>query len=82
MITGVLGWVFISTPTPFSLVAIVLGHIGLSQTKGKHGRNRAFAIAGLVLGYSGIALLVILLALTLAVTLPILPILFGGVPAP
>jgi len=33
------------------LIGIILGHIGLSQTKSRGERGRGFAIAALVLGY-------------------------------
>lgn len=82
MITGIGGWVFYFTPTPLAIAAIVLGHIGLNQTKGTPGRNRAFAIAGLVLGYSGILLAILALMAALAIALPIIGMMFGGVIVP
>jgi uncharacterized membrane protein len=34
-----------------SIVAIVLGHISLSQVKNRNERGRGFAIAALIIGY-------------------------------
>ena len=34
-----------------SLIAVILGHIGLSQTKRRGERGRGFAIAALIIGY-------------------------------
>jgi hypothetical protein len=82
MITGIAGWVFFFTPTPFALVAVVLGHIGLVQTRGQSGQNRAFAVVGIVLGYSGIAFFALSLLASLAIVMPILGMLFGGVIVP
>ena len=59
MITGIAGFTFgWFIPAPWSLAAVVLGHIGLAQTKGQKGTNRGFAITGLVTGYVGIALVI------------------------
>jgi hypothetical protein len=56
MITGVagltVGWMI---PVPWSLAAVILGHIGLSQLKRGVGHGRGYAIAGLATGYTGIA---------------------------
>jgi hypothetical protein len=64
MITGLagltVGW---TIPLPWSLAAVILGHIGLSQVKGERGNNRGFAVAGLVTGYIGIGLVLLLIAL-------------------
>lgn len=60
MITGVagltVGWMI---PVPWSLAAVILGHIGLSQLKRGVGHGRGYAIAGLATGYTGIALVLI-----------------------
>ena len=44
---------------PLSIVAIVFGHISLSQIKKSAGRlgGKGLAIAGLVLGYLGVAMI-------------------------
>ena len=46
-----------------SLLAVIFGHVGLSQIKKSNGTQagRGFAIAGLVLGYLGIAFLILAL---------------------
>ena len=60
MITGVagltIGWMI---PVPWSLAAVILGHIGLSQIKRGVGTGRGYAIAGLATGYAGIALVIL-----------------------
>ena len=68
MITGLAGLTLTWTvPLPWSLAAVILGHIGLSQVKGERGNNRGFAIAGLVTGYIGIGLAVLLIGLLIVV---------------
>lgn len=63
MITGVTGIAFgWMLPAPWSLAAVVLGHIGLRQTKGTKGSNRGFAITGIVTGYVGIAIALFFIA--------------------
>lgn len=63
MITGIagltLGW---TIPLPWSLAAVILGHIGLSQVKRGVGTGRGYAIAGLITGYVGIALVLLAIA--------------------
>lgn len=61
LVTGILGFLWI---TP--LLAIVFGHIALSQIKRTRQGGRGLAIAGLILGYLWVALLgsVIILAAT------------------
>lgn len=55
MISGIaglsVGWII---PIPFALVAVVLGHIGLVQVKRSGEEGRTYAITGLVLGYIGV----------------------------
>ena len=60
MVLGILG---------ISIVAIVLGHVSLNQIKksGDTQEGRGFAIAGLVLGYIGLAVSVIIIAVVVAV---------------
>ena len=64
MITGIagltVGWWL---PVPWSLAAVILGHIGLSQVKRGQGTGRGFAVAGLATGYTGIALTLLLIGL-------------------
>jgi type II secretory pathway pseudopilin PulG len=56
---------------PLSVVAIVLGHISLSQIKKSAGRiqGKGLAIAGLVLGYLGIAAIPFILIIA-AIAIP------------
>ena len=52
LITGVVGilagWCMFGLP---SIAAIILGHVGMSQTKSDQVKGRGMAVAGLVLGY-------------------------------
>jgi len=56
---------------PMSVVAIVFGHISLSQIKKSAGRlgGKGLAIAGLVLGYLGIAMIPLILIIA-AIAIP------------
>jgi type IV pilus assembly protein PilA len=56
---------------PLSIVAIVLGHISLSQIKKSAGRlgGKGLAIAGLVLGYLGVAMIPLILIIA-AIAIP------------
>jgi hypothetical protein len=60
MVLGVVG---------ISIVAVILGHVALSQIKKSEGtqEGRGFAIAGVVLGYIGIALFLIFIAVVVVV---------------
>ena len=64
MITGIagltVGWM---VPLPFSIAAVILGHIGLSQLKRGQGTGRGYAIAGLATGYTGIAIPILFIGL-------------------
>lgn len=64
MITGIagltVGWM---VPLPWSLAAVILGHIGYSQVKRGQGTGRGYAIAGLATGYSGIAITILITGL-------------------
>jgi len=42
------GWCFLGLPC---IAAILLGHVGMSQTRGGQVDGRGMAVAGLVLGY-------------------------------
>jgi hypothetical protein len=44
-----------------SLLAVVFGHIGISRTRRERGSASGLAVAGLVLGYLGIALVLLVL---------------------
>jgi hypothetical protein len=53
-----------------SIIPIVLGHIGLSQTRTRNERGRGFAIAALIIGYVSLVIeviLVILVVLTVGI---------------
>ncbi|MFW7414837.1 DUF4190 domain-containing protein [Demequina sp. SO4-18] len=47
---------FVTGALALSVVAIVLGHLGLSAAKRRRANNRSFSIAGLILGYLGLIL--------------------------
>ncbi|MFC5928189.1 DUF4190 domain-containing protein [Cryobacterium melibiosiphilum] len=55
-----------------SLVAVITGHIALSQIKKTGEKGRGLAIGGLVLGYAGIAAGIIALAILIPLYLAIL----------
>lgn len=63
MITGIggiaIGWF---TPLPLSIAAIILGHIGLVQVKRTGEEGRSYALAGLIMGYVGFGIAVIVVA--------------------
>jgi len=46
-----------------SILAVVFGHIALSQIRHSHQRGRGLAIAGLVLGYAWLALIALLIVI-------------------
>jgi type IV pilus assembly protein PilA len=54
---------------PFAIVAIILGHISLSEIRKSAGRQtgEGLAIAGLVLGYSGLAVIPVLIIAAIAI---------------
>jgi type IV pilus assembly protein PilA len=56
---------------PFSILAIVFGHVSLSQIKKSAGRlgGKGLAIAGLVLGYFGVAMIPFILIIA-AIAIP------------
>ena len=49
-----------------SLLGVIFGHLSLGQIKREHQRGRGLAIAGLVLGYLGMAAGIVLLIVVLA----------------
>jgi type IV pilus assembly protein PilA len=54
---------------PASIAAIILGHISLSEIRRSAGRlgGNGFALAGLILGYAGIAVIPFILILAIAI---------------
>jgi len=56
LVFGILGWTLL--PVLGIIVAIVTGHIGLNQIRRSNGaqQGEGLAIAGLILGYLGLAL--------------------------
>jgi len=48
----------------FNLIAVILGHIALSQIKRTGEGGRTLAIVGLVLGYLAIAAIIIFVAIS------------------
>jgi hypothetical protein len=66
LISGLLAWIF-----PAAVVAIVLGHLALSEINKSAGRirGRGMAIAGLVLGYGGVLIIPVILIVA-AIAIP------------
>ena len=60
---------FVLSLCGFNVIAVVLGHISLSQIKRTGERGSGFAIAALVIGY--LTLLGILLLIVIAVVIPL-----------
>jgi hypothetical protein len=56
---------FVLSVLGISVVAIILGHIGLSQVNKRGERGRGFAIAALIIGYVTLAIEIFLLILVL-----------------
>lgn len=50
----------------FNLIAVILGHISLSQIKTSGEGGRTLAIIGLVLGYIGLVALIIFIGVAIA----------------
>jgi hypothetical protein len=50
-----------------SILAVIFGHIALAQTSDRRQGGRGLAIAGLVLGYIGVGVLVLVIVLALIV---------------
>lgn len=48
IVGALVGWCLLGLP---SIAAIILGHIGLVETRSGHVSGRGMAVAGLVLGY-------------------------------
>lgn len=51
-----------------SILAVIFGHIALSQIKKKGQEGKGLAVAGLVLGYLGVVTLVLLIVFAVAVS--------------
>jgi Domain of unknown function (DUF4190) len=55
------------------LVAVITGHIGMKRAKEENGNGRGMALAGLILGYLGLGIMLVLI-----ITAVVLIILTGG----
>ncbi len=66
-VMGAIGGLFILGAVP-GLVAVVLGVLGLRQTRDPHVEGRGFAIAGLVLGAVGVVVGLLVLAALIPAT--------------
>lgn len=51
-----------------SILAIIFGHVALSQIERSHQEGRGMAIAGLVLGYIGLVVLVVVIVFAVALS--------------
>jgi hypothetical protein len=76
LVCGILGWTLL--PVVGSIGAIVLGHVARGQVLSSHGTSsgEGLAVAGLVLGYSSVALataamLLTIVAVVLGIALPL-----------
>jgi hypothetical protein len=72
LVTGIVGWVLFFIPIlPIICLtlAIIFGAIGLKQTSSGGKKGRGLAIAGLVLGILGLALILLLIGLAILVIL-------------
>ncbi len=58
MIASIVGFIWI-LPIIGSIAGVIMGHISLSQIKRTNEKGRGMAIAGLIVGYAGLALAVI-----------------------
>ena len=54
-------WGFSGSAARAPIVAVVLGHVSLSQIKKEPQKGKGFAIAGLILGYLGVVAIVLLI---------------------
>jgi hypothetical protein len=61
LIFGIMAWVFL--PILGAIVAIITGHIGVNEVNNGNGmvRGKGLAIAGLVMGYVQIGILVLII---------------------
>ncbi len=71
LVMGIIAWTFL--PFIAALVAIITGHIGISEVNNGNGmvKGKGMAVAGLVMGYVqfGILLLLIVVLVLLAPTM-------------
>ncbi|APF33611.1 hypothetical protein MTS1_00666 [Microbacterium sp. TS-1] len=58
MIASIVGFIWL-LPVIGSIAGVIMGHISLSQIKRTNEKGRGMAIAGLIVGYAGLALAVI-----------------------
>lgn len=67
LVCGIIG--IVGIPLIMSVVAVICGHLALNQIAASQGRLRgkSMATAGLILGYVGIGLAVLLVALVLII---------------
>jgi hypothetical protein len=64
LIMGILGIVLVWLPTPFGLLAIIFGAVGMSQTgKDPYLKGKGMAVTGLVLGILQFVLWIIFIIL-------------------
>jgi hypothetical protein len=68
--TNVLAIVSLVSAFFVSLVAIICGHIALSQIKRRGESGRGLAIAGLIIGYLGLVATIVMLVVVFAVIIP------------
>jgi len=61
LVMGIMAWTFL--PILGALVAIITGHIGISEVNKGNGmvRGKGMAVAGLVMGYVQIGILVLII---------------------
>jgi hypothetical protein len=71
LVCGIIGLVFF--PLVMSIVAVICGHMALNQIAASQGRLRGqgMATAGLILGYIGIGITVLIVAVVLVVLLTV-----------
>lgn len=64
LVAGIAGWVV----TPGAVVAIVLGHLARQQIAQSGGSGGAIALGGLLLGYAQLALMLVVFAMIVVLT--------------
>jgi len=65
LVMGIMTWTFL--PVLGALVAIITGHIGIAEVKKGNGyvKGRGMAIAGLIMGYVQIGIIILIIVGTL-----------------